>query len=248
MVSPILETSWENAPRGSDLHAALQEHLGIHLRGVISDEDCARYSQGIYKGRVDWNSDFGGEQFSLGRAWYTHLEQGKSREYFARADESNRIVERYVPGLAARMRDQICDLVGLPAVHRRGWCGPGVHIFPAKEWVAQHGGVIHSDLEGLTETHVEEQAPALSLVLMLQSPEEGGGLRIWDRLHLEDDSPDADQLIDIPYETVDYKPGDLVVFDSYRLHQIQPFDGTQDRISMTAHIALFTPEQWSVWF
>ncbi|MCS6900967.1 MAG: 2OG-Fe(II) oxygenase [Myxococcales bacterium] len=245
----ILDLPWEAAPRGfAALQACLTEHLGLCLRGALPKEDCRRYSEGVLAGRAYWNSDFGGEQFSLGRAWYTHLEQGKSQDYFANARESNSLVEQFVPGLTRWMYDRIEDLVGTPALLRRGWCGPGVHIFPAGEWVARHGGVIHADIEGLTEAHVDERAPALSLVVMLQPPEAGGGLRLWDALHYEDNALDPKQVAHLPHATVTYEAGDLVVFDSYRLHQIQPFQGTTDRLSMTAHAAPFRPDRWEVWF
>jgi hypothetical protein len=245
----ILELPWSEAPRNFEaLRSCLDHHLGLCLRGALPAEDCRRHSEGVLAGRDHWNSDFGGEQFSLGRAWYTHLEQGKSHEYFAQARASNLLVERFVPGLAGWMRERIGELVGAPAFPRRGWCGPGVHVFPAGEWVAQRGGVIHADIEGLTEAHVDERAPALSLVVMLQPPEAGGGLRLWDALHHEDDALDTEQVAHLAHATITYKAGDLVVFDSYRLHQIQPFEGSTDRLSMTAHAAPFLPGRWEVWF
>ena len=46
----------------------------------------------------------------------------------------------------------------------------------------------------------------------------------------------------------DYAAGDLVLIDSYRLHQIQPFAGARDRLSVTAHLVL-AGEGWHVaWF
>jgi hypothetical protein len=46
---------------------------------------------------------------------------------------------------------------------------------------------------------------------------------------------------------VPYEAGDLVVLDSYRLHQIQPFTGGVDRISATCHVA-FASGVWESWF
>jgi hypothetical protein len=46
---------------------------------------------------------------------------------------------------------------------------------------------------------------------------------------------------------VEYAAGDLVVIDSYRLHQIQPFSGDRDRLSVTAHL-IFTDGRWQAWF
>lgn len=215
---------------------------------MASAEECARYARGIYEGRACWNRDFDGEQFSLGRAWYTHLEQGKSQEYFAHARSSDRDVERFLPGMQAAMLGYLRRMLRADVRTRPGWCGPGVHIFPPGEWVAQRGGVIHSDLEGLSEAHVEANERALSLVWMLQTPEDGGGLRLWDALHHEDDAVDPDELTDTEQATFTYEVGDLLVFDSYRLHQIQPFGGDRDRLSVTAHTARHRQGHWEAWF
>ena len=37
------------------------------------------------------------------------------------------------------------------------------------------------------------------------------------------------------------------MIDSYRLHQIQPFSGDRDRLSVTAHL-VFADGRWQVWF
>lgn len=232
----------------NSLISCLQSHLALRLPGALPLADCERHARGIYEARPRWNRDFDGEQFSLGRAWYTHLEQGKSNEYFAFARASDQLVEQFLPGLQGAARSLIASLLDAHAAPRRGWCGPGVHIFPAGEWVARNGGVVHADIEGLTEAHVAARAPALSAVLMLQPPEAGGGLRLWDRLHLVDDAVDPALLADVPHLTVDYLAGDLILFDSYRLHQIQPFTGARDRLSVTTHAARLRPGHWETWF
>jgi hypothetical protein len=38
-----------------------------------------------------------------------------------------------------------------------------------------------------------------------------------------------------------------VLIDSYRLHQIQPFTGGRDRISVTTHLVL-SDDGWQSWF
>jgi hypothetical protein len=84
------------------------------------------------------------------------------------------------------------------------------------------------------------------MVLMFQPPERGGELRIWEtRYHGTDEVDDDDTAA--PSALVDYGVGDLLVFDSYRLHQIQPFGGSRNRISATAH-ALDLGSRWEVWF
>lgn len=220
--------------------------LALHVRGAIDVARAASWAEGVRAARAEWISDFGAAQFSLGRAWYTHLEQDRAGDYFANVAASDASVERACPGLQQAMRELVAHVVGGPVVKRAGWCGPGVHIFPAGALVAKNGGDVHFDTEGLTPAHVSERAPAFTLVLMLAPPVHGGGLRVWDVAYAGSDAyEDAD--LERPHVTCEYAAGDLVVIDSYRLHQIQPFAGGLDRISATCHVA-FASSQWETWF
>ncbi len=75
----------------------------------------------------------------------------------------------------------------------------------------------------------------------------GIDIALWDVLHSGADEATADEL-ERPSTLVEYGVGELCVFDSYRLHQIQPFGGRRDRVSVTAHAAEVEPNQWEVWF
>jgi len=222
--------------------------LYLLRRGVLDAEACARLSAGVYGARADWTPCFDGVQFTLGRAYYTHLEEEREGEYFATARASDAVVERALPGLQARVRAIVAELVGAEVVPRPGWCGPGVHVFPAGDWLAENGGDIHFDTEGLRGEPLDAHLPALSAIVMLQRPERGGGLRVWDALW---DGRDDEQAIAAaaraPSAVADYAAGDLVVIDSYRLHQIQPFTGARDRLSVTAHL-VFRDGCWQAWF
>jgi hypothetical protein len=216
-----------------------------HIPGLLPEDERARWLRGVYAARAAWTPCFEEVQFTLGRAYYTHLEEGREAEYFAGAPASDDAVERAVPGLQACVRAVAAELVGGPVTPRSGWCGPGVHVFPAGEWLSRHGGDVHFDTEGLRADELGARVPALSLVLMLQPPERGGGLRLWDvRYDGDDDPPD---VADLPGVVIDYEPGDLLVFDSYRLHQILPFEGGRDRVSVTAHLVLGALG-WEAWF
>src|SRR6185312_12792057 len=137
--------------------------LYLHRAGVLDAAACARWVAGVYAARADWTPCFEGVQFTLGRAYYA-------------------IVERALPALQARVRGLLGELVGAPVTPRPGWCGPGVHIFPAGDWLSQNGGDVHFDTEGLREPERAARLPALSAILMLQPPRQGGGLRVWDAL------------------------------------------------------------------
>ena len=216
------------------------------VRAAVDAERAAAWGRGVYEGRASWIDDFGKAQHSLGRAWYTHLEQGRTREYFAYAAASDALVERHCPGLQAAMLALASRAVGAGVVRREGWCGPGVHVFPAGGLCSRRGGDIHFDTEGLTPAHAKERAPATTLVLMLQPAEQGGGLRVWDVLHRGSDAYEDEDLAR-ESAIADYGVGDLVIMDSYRLHQIQPFGGSRDRISATCHLA-FVDGRWEAWF
>jgi hypothetical protein len=231
--------------RADPPRARLPEHLAVHYEGVLGRRECAGYARGVYAGRSAWVPNFDGVQFTLGRAWYVHLETDREAEYFARAREADAAVERFVPGLADRLLAMMERFVGAAITRREGWCGPGVHVFPAGQWVSQNGGDVHFDCEGLTEEQLASHAEALTAVLMLQPAAQGGGLRLWDKRY-EDEETDEDPG-SAGSEVVTYGVGDLVVIDSYRLHQICPSSGPLDRISATAH-AVWTGERWEAWF
>jgi hypothetical protein len=217
----------------------------LQARGVLTPQECARLVRGAYRARTDWTPCFDGVQFTLGRAYYTHLEEDRAGEYFAAASASDAIVERALPGLQARVRGLLANLVGAPVAPRPGWCGPGVHIFPAGQWLSENGGDVHFDTEGLLDEQLRARAPARSVIVMLQPPVGGGGLRVWSSVYDGDDQVAEPERI--PSLIVDYAAGDLVAIDSYRLHQIQPFEGPRDRVSITAHL-VHTGRQWQAWF
>jgi hypothetical protein len=221
--------------------------LFVHQPGVLGAGEIRDWLDGVYRARADWTPCFEGVQFTLGRAYYTHIEEGHEEAYFDAARASDVIVERAVPGLQARVGAILSAVVGLPIARRPGWCGPGLHIFPAGDWLSTNGGDVHFDTEGLRADDLAERAPALSAIVMLQPPERGGGLRVWDAL-FDEDGPGPEELAgDAASATVEYAPGDLVLIDSYRLHQIQAFEGARDRVSITAHL-LFRDGAWQTWF
>jgi len=227
--------------------AELERCFGLAVGGVLSTAECTEYVAALYGARSEWVTDFEGEQFSLGRAFYTHFEQDRCREYFANAAASNARVERTLPGLSRRMLGLVERLTGGACFARRGFCGPGVHVFPAGEKVAREGGVVHFDTEGLPEQHLRRRKRALTVVVMLSLPESGGGLKLWNARYAGDDIV-ADELQRGAACEAHYELGGALVIDSYRLHQIQPFPGKRARISATVHAAEVDPGRWETWF
>jgi len=228
------------------LLALSREHLAARYPAFLSPKQSASFTAGVLRARQSWTPNFEGAQFTLGRAWYTHLEVDREEEYFARVKESDALVRKSVPGLQELLLDTAAELLGGRVVRREGWCGPGVHIFTHGGEVARKGGELHFDTEGLDEAQLARRASARSFVLMLQAPETGGGLRLWDRVYAGEDFPENPGPR-VTSALLRYQVGELVVFDSYRLHQIQPFGGERDRISATMHV-VEEGGQWEAWF
>lgn len=227
--------------------ARLEQAYAAVIDGVFTAAECAELTKRTVLARSDWVPAFGGEQFSLGRAFYTHFEQGECRAYFADAAASDARVERHLPGLQRRLSELVSRLTGGACLARRGFCGAGVHVFPAGEKVSREGGVLHFDTEGLPTHHVARRKRALSVVVMLGAPERGGGLKVWGARYSGADHPSEADLT-TPACVLEYVPGRAIVIDSYRLHQIQPFAGARDRVSATLHAAEVDPGRWETWF
>jgi 2OG-Fe(II) oxygenase superfamily len=230
-----------------DVRVELRTALGAVVRRHVDAATCARWVRGVYGAKDAWTADFSGAQFALGRAFYAHLEEDRTRAYFADAPASDARVEAHAPGLQRTLLELVARLTGARVVPRPGFCGPGVHVFPSGNEVARRGGVVHFDTEGLARHHVVARRPALSFVVMLQPPERGGGLRLWDARYTGRDAATPTELTS-PGATIRYEIGDAVVFDSYRLHQIRPFSGQIDRLSATVHAAEIDPGVWETWF
>jgi hypothetical protein len=229
-------------------NALLSSHLGVRVHGAVEVGLCRRWAEGVLAARGEWTPDFDGEQFSLGAAFYTHLETDRAGEYFEEASESDARVERHAPGLQTTMRALMTEAAGGRVTQRPGWCGAGVHVFPAEGHLARRGGVVHYDTEGLAAEHIANRTPAVSLVLMLQPPVSGGELRLWPAVYAGRDEVEEAIVRAGGDVTVPYEVGDVVLFDSYRCHQIQRFAGERDRISSTLHAAEIDRGLWECWF
>lgn len=217
------------------------------VRGALGKKEAAALTRRVLRARKRWTADFDGEQFALGRAFYTHLETGRSKEYFAGAAASDAVVEDVLPGIPARTLELLARLLGGAVRRRPGFCGPGVHVFPAGSKVARQGGVVHFDLEGLTEHQKTRGHRAVTLVWTLQSAAWGGGLRLWDAVY--DGRPDSEiETDDHSHVTIRSEAGDAVLIDSRRLHQIRPFRGEKHRIAITVHGVEVDGGVWEAWF
>jgi hypothetical protein len=215
---------------------------------LFTPEQCEALVNGVYEGRSSWTTILP-DAPTLGRAFYTHLSRPSMRDLYVRDfATSDARVERFCPKLVKNMLAGVKELLScnVNPVLRSGFCGPGVSIFPWTGNVAKDGGVIHFDDEGLPEDHSALRLPAYSFVCMIQKPERGGGIKLWDTFYESAPYEVTKKMTDAECEIIEYDLGELVAFDSYRLHQIQSFKGQIDRIAVTCH-AMYT-DRWEVWF
>ena len=164
------------------------------------------------------------------------------------------MISSHFPGLYEKII-QLCKNIEKDAdiSLRQGWAGPGFAIFPAHGRCAELGGDIHYDWEGLTDGQLDDlHAEGYSFIAMLKKPSQGGGLKIWDVKY--DLNHKQEELVawanspDCPSLLIDYQLGDLVLINSFCLHQIQPFEGEVDRVCLTFHIAKYNEKKWYIWF
>ena len=104
--------SWRAAATWRDqgappLTTALARTRGVGLRGALTERRARSWASRVLRARAGWTSDFGGEQFALGRAFYTHLETGSSAAYFRDVAASDARVEAALP---AAVRDELAVL------------------------------------------------------------------------------------------------------------------------------------------
>jgi len=96
-VDPRLVATSLDAKQADGAIRELETALCILLRGAMTPARAAEMRGAVLASEADWTPDFKGEQFALGRAFYTHLETGTSRAYFASAPSSDALVERVLP-------------------------------------------------------------------------------------------------------------------------------------------------------
>jgi hypothetical protein len=243
-------TWWTNRfddASGAPLVARLGRYAAVGVRQAMPEADARALARDVLAADDLLGDDFGGEQRSLGRPWYTHLESGRAAEYFRDAAVSDARVERVVPGLQERALRAVAHVVGGVVRRRHGFCGPGVHVFPAGEKVARRGGVYHYDLEGLSSVWRQLRPRAISVVWMLQPPSSGGGLSLYRKVYAGRQWP-MDEAPVVTQTTTRLRAGDFLVFSSYRLHRINGFRGDVDRVSLTCHAIEVDVDVWDAWF
>src|SRR5437763_1627739 len=78
-------------------------------------------------------------------------------------------------------------------------------------------GDVDFDTEGLSDAQEARRASTRTLVLMLQPPEGGGGLRVWDRRWQGEADDEAIEEDAVSSAVAEAHVADLTVIDSYTL-------------------------------
>ena len=224
----------------------LKDRLAVVLPGFVEPSEADALARTIEAHPEDHLGDPAGTVATLGAAWFAHAGHDE-RGYFDRVAAANAAVERVAPWLGFRVLDWCTSLV-CDSVKRRGWAGPGFVIIRTSR--TDGAGDVHFDWEGLAADDKADLATdSYSFVCMIQKPEEGSGLRIWDLAWSDPSTGKAGNATatgEVASAEIDYSVGDLVGFDGHDLHQIQPCRGRTDRICLTFHLARLA-QGWRVW-
>lgn len=241
-------------PNGAGFESLITGHAAVCFKEMFSQGEVAAMVKAMYASKEAWSEGFGGEQFALGDAWYHYAEQEIDfEEYAAKAEQSRANVEKYIPGLEKRVIDFLSPLARPGTLEvREGWAGPGLMLFPTGAHVSRNGGSIHYDTDAFTDEELADPGLSMfSFVCMLQKPERGGNLTIWnkyfDRQGHRFQAYDPATHGKVDSYVVDYTPGDLWMLRGMNAHQIGSFSGSVDRIALTFHIYK-DGYDWRMWF
>lgn len=242
----------------ADLRRSLTKADG--LRAVIFDSfltasECREYADTAYMLQSYWRAGTLQGEYTLGRAWYTSIDNREVVDYFDESDYLNRIIRQSFPGLIEKIlhfcqRWTDCKNVGI----RSGWAGPGIVVFhPSSSLTAKRGGSVHIDYEGLSKRMLDAAVhppEVYSFMLPLQMPVNGGHLRTWPEVYRRYHHERYLREICKPEgktRLVPYSVGSLCGIYSLRIHQIEPFRGKDDRVILTFHLGKLDG-QWCIWF
>jgi hypothetical protein len=122
-----MKKTWWTLARDLDtpLLSRLPRRAAVGLREAITADVAGAWAARVLEAEADLGDDFGGEQRSLGRPWYAHMETGRAAEYFRDASASDQRVERVLPGVQALTLAWLSRVLGGTVRRRHGFCGPG---------------------------------------------------------------------------------------------------------------------------
>ena len=182
---------------------------------------CRDWTARIVADRKRWRVQ--AQAWLYGRAYYHDMECGDLHEYHRDAAAVNKLVAK-LPAYVETMKRAGGHLAGpggktgLPLRARRERLGPywvdsAFHINARLD-----AGPVHADYEGLAPYPAmmfDKSTRAFSAVLAVSAPEQGGGLVLWEKRHLADETPKLGEPV-----RLDYPQGMMTIIDSFLYHQI----------------------------
>ena len=241
------------------LPAVMAVHPAVIVRGAIPRATAEAAVVKFMKLRSEWDPGPVPDEFNFGTVFYAHAMNKNIDDYFSRASLVNQRMTRDFPDLFASVMRLAQDLIkDEEVIYRPGWTGPSFVYLGPDSISSSEGGTIHIDWEGFSKWDHPKTEDLLSsaeleaytIVLMLQNAPNGGGVRVWDKrfdlAHRGDFIPDPGSAPDAPFATSHYGVGDLVIFHSMTVHQIQPYSGGA-RITLNFHL-LRRNTSWHLFF
>jgi hypothetical protein len=241
------------------------------IDGFLSREEVKKMIEKMKERKEDWiERPF---NTSIGRIWYLDIEMGLLHMYHWEAPKTNVIVDGITNSISHKVASaavqQICKhysdlntkVVSRTEYTEAPWVDMGIVINQAKGKMENDGGAVHADLEGLSP-YPElfsrlESVRAFSVIIPIELPQEGGGLYIWNKMNLPNSRYYS--LDDSKAQLIEYKVGNMYIFDSRLFHRIAPSkfsDRKRRRTILGMHLlydgnisnAKGETNMWQYWF
>lgn len=225
----------------------------IIVKDILSPAECEELVERTYQLQSHWRAGTSPGEFTFGRSFYTSFDNRDVMDYFDEAPGLNAVLQTNFPWLMPKIFNFCHQFTQNTEVTiREGWAGPAIVIFHAGGTTSKEGGSVHIDFEGASRRLLDQPGglEKYSFMLPLQLPQKGGNLRTWpevykqyhhDRYLCEITSPQGECKI------VAYSVGSIIGLYSLRIHEIEPFESTIDRVILTFHLAQINGA-WKLWF
>jgi hypothetical protein len=184
----------------------------------------------------------------LGRTLYEYAARGTAEEYFKRVDEFE-AARRAVFHPGADVIEEVLDLISRVT-------GNGAAVAEEPGFGRCYAGVIR-DVHGRSRLHTDDardETPQfavgtlpsqLGVYIILDMPEQGGDLTVYEREHRAGDKAfrqgyglDPRAVAGDAFVGITPRPGDLILFPDRNIHCVDACSGAGRRIKLQAHLGV----------
>lgn len=234
--------------KGQGFDRIFQETGALLIRGFWNAEENKKLAKGILAFREEWRHFPGFYDYSaLGCPLYAYRCAEKQDEYFEDIKRDDRLIQEHFPRLEPALRE-LFETLQFPEKIRKKkhFGGPGFVIQNEKSTHEAHFDQDEAVL--ISRAKFPGQKVMFTLVGMIQRPERGGRLMLWDREPQPQDTEEGIKQYcrSHPPRYVDYREGDLLLLNGMKLHLIEPCHG--ERITVVLHFLKNPLGQWEYWF